>query len=215
MSAEESRGAAGIATRSALLLGGFALLGAGLVAVTYNATHERIADNQQRILLQRLNEILPPDLYDNALHEDRIDVVAPTLSGSDSQTTVYRARQGGRPVAVIIEVTAPDGYSGAIHLLVGIRFNGELAGVRVVAHRETPGLGDDIEVARSDWILGFSGKSLRDPPVDQWAVRRDGGVYDQFTGATITPRAVVKAVRNALLYFRDHREQLFLPEAEH
>lgn len=215
MSAERPARKLGVATRSALMLGVFALLGAGLVALTYELTHERIADNQQRTLQKRLHEILPAHVYDNALDEDTLQVTSPLLGAANQHSTLYRARKDGQPVAVIMEVTAPDGYSGAIRLLVGVAIDGNLAGVRVVSHRETPGLGDDLELARSDWILDFDGRSLGDPPLDNWAVRRDGGVFDQFTGATITPRAVVKAVRNALLYFRNQREQIFAEQASH
>jgi electron transport complex protein RnfG len=123
--------------------------------------------------------------------------------------TVYRARLHGEPVALVIAAVAPDGYSGTIRLLVGINVDGSLSGVRVVAHRETPGLGDAIEEERSDWILGFTGKSLQNPPLQKWAVKKDGGAFDQLTGATITPRAVVKAVRQALLYYRDQKDALF------
>lgn len=211
MNPEPSPGQAAVRSslRGALLLGIFALIGAGLVAVTWQLTHERIANNQQMYLLRNLHEILAVTEYDNTLHEDTRLVHAPALGGVDGMVTVYRARQGGMPIAVIFEATAPDGYAGAIKLLVGVYTNGEIAGVRVVAHSETPGLGDDIELSRSDWVLAFQGKSLQSPPAGQWAVKRDGGAFDQFTGATITPRAVVKAVRNALLYFRDHRDQLF------
>jgi len=116
---------------------------------------------------------------------------------------------GGWPVAAVFAPVAPDGYNGNIRLLVAVRLDGTLAGVRVLAHRETPGLGDNIEAERSDWILGFSGKSLQDPKADSWKVQRDGGVFDQFTGATITPRAVVKAVKNTLLYYQEHGQKLF------
>lgn len=209
MTTEKDSRPVSVALRSAILLGVFAVLGGGLVALTFDLTRDRIADNRQRVLLRRLHEILPSETYDNALHADTLRVSSPLLGPVDQSSTVYRARRNGQPVAVILEVTAPDGYSGAIHLLVGIDTLGRVAGVRTVSHSETPGLGDDIELARSDWVLDFNGRSLEDPPPDEWAVRRDGGVFDQFTGATITPRAVVKAIRNALLYFRDHREQLF------
>jgi electron transport complex protein RnfG len=112
-------------------------------------------------------------------------------------------------VALVIAAVAPDGYSGSIRLLVGINRDGSLAGVRTLAHRETPGLGDRIEAQRDDWILGFAGKSLDRPALQAWRVKRDGGVFDQFTGATITPRAVVRAVKNSLIYYRDNREALF------
>ena len=208
------RGPAAAALRGAALLSIFAVFGTGLVALTHELTRDRIADNQQRYLLRSLHEIVPEDAYDNAPYEDTLSIAAPTLGDRDEQTLVYRVRRDGKAVAAIFRVVAPDGYSGAILLLVGVYANGELAGVRAIAHRETPGLGDDIETDRSDWILGFQGKSLASPPLQGWAVKRDGGEFDQFTGATITPRAVVKAVRNALLYFRDHRDELFITAAK-
>jgi len=120
----------------------------------------------------------------------------------------------GKPVAVLATPVAPDGYSGSIKLLVGVYADGTLAGVRVLAHKETPGLGDAIEATRSDWILTFEGKSLNNPPPKAWAVKKDGGAFDQFTGATITPRAVVKAARQFLIYFQQHKEQLLANSAD-
>ncbi len=196
--------------RGALVMGVFAALGAGLVAGTYQLTHSRIAKNEREQLLQGLHEILVHSEYDNDILADTVRVTAPSIGGTDGTMLVHRARKNGQPVAVVMEVTAPAGYSGAIRMLVGIYLNGEIAGVRVVAHRETPGLGDDIDLSRSDWILQFRRKSLDEPAIDAWPVKRDGGACDQFTGATITPRAVVNAVRNALVYFREHKDQLFL-----
>ena len=195
--------------RAATLLAGFAVLGAVLVAMTWDATAERIEDNEQAFLLRSLNDVLPASGYDNAVAEDYISVTDPDLLGTPEPVTVYRARRGEQPVAVVLAPSAPTGYSGPIRLLVGIRADGMLSGVRVVAHRETPGLGDKIEVERDDWIRGFKGRSLQDPAPDRWAVQRDGGVFDQFTGATVTPRAVVSAVRDALIYFQRHRDALF------
>ena len=192
-----------------VVLGGFAVLGTGLVALTERNTRERIAANERAFTLRSLNEIVPPDQRDNDLFTDIIQVSDPELLGTPEPVTVYRARKDGQPVAAILRVVAPKGYSGPIKLLVGVRNDGTVAGVRVVSHRETPGLGDGIEAQRSDWILGFSGRSLGDPPEAAWTVRRDGGAFDQFTGATITPRAVTRAVRDALIYFRTHREALF------
>lgn len=185
------------------------------VSLAWQQTADRIAINERNYRLRALNEIVAADRYDNALFDDTTTVADPELLGTDEPVTVYRARMTGNPVAVILGVVAPQGYSGAINLLVGINADGTVAGVRVAEHRETPGLGDFIETGRSDWILGFDDRSLGDPPLQQWLVRRDGGAFDQFTGATITPRAVVKAVRNALLYFEANREQLFAmtPEA--
>lgn len=194
---------------AAWVLGIFAVLGTGLVALTFNATEERIAANERAALLANLNALVPADRYDNALTEDSVQVVDPALLGTSEPVTVYRAYRDGKPVAVLGAPVAPDGYSGSIRLLVGVYADGTLAGVRVLAHHETPGLGDAIDVSRSDWILGFADKSLERPTEAGWGVKKDGGIFDQFTGATITPRAVVKAVHRFLLYFRQHRDKLF------
>ncbi len=191
------------------LLAGFSIVGASLVAVTEQVTRERIAANERAYTLRSLDEIVAPESRNNEMFTDTVKVEDPELLGSDQPVTVYRARQDGLPVAAILRITTPNGYSGPIRLLVGIFADGRVAGVRVVSHRETPGLGDAIEADRSDWILGFAGRSLGDPPEAGWKVKRDGGVFDQFTGATITPRAVTRAVRDALLYFRAHRDELF------
>lgn len=191
------------------LLAAFAMAGAGLVAWTEQLTRERIEANERDYLLRTLDDVVPRSAYDNDMFEDTIRVRDAELLGTPEPVTVYRARRDGAPVAVILNTVAPDGYSGRIRLLVGISAEGVITGVRVVSHKETPGLGDAIEAERSDWILSFDGRSLEDPPAARWAVRKDGGVFDALTGATITPRAVVKAVRNALLYFDAHREILF------
>ena len=194
---------------SAAFLFLFAVIGSGLVAFTHDNTAERIAENQRRALLRSLNELIPKDQYDNDVYADILYVHNSELLGTDEAVPVYRARKGGWPVAVVLAPVAPDGYNGNIRLLVAVRLDGTLAGVRVLAHRETPGLGDNIEADRSDWIRGFTGKSLNNPKQGQWKVKRDGGVFDQFTGATITPRAVVKAVKNTLLYYRANGDKLF------
>lgn len=198
-------------TAAILLL--FALVGTAMVAYTYDSTRERIVANERATLLRKLHRLIPPESHDNVLLQDTLQVQNQTLLGSTEPVTVYRARLHGEPVALVIEALAPDGYSGTIRLLVGINLDGSLNGVRVVAHRETPGLGDAIEEERSAWILGFTGKSLQNPPLQKWAVKKDGGAFDQLTGATITPRAVVKAVRQALLYYRDQKDALFAPDA--
>lgn len=187
----------------------FAVIGSGLVSFTFDSTAERIADNQRKALLKSLNELVPSDRYDNDIFADTLYVNSRELLGTDDPVPVYRARKNGWPVAAVLAAVAPDGYSGAIRLLVAVNLDGTLAGVRVVQHRETPGLGDAIEAERSDWILGFKGKSLTNPLKKGWKVKRDGGTFDQFTGATITPRAVVKAVHKALLYFQLHAHSLF------
>ncbi len=160
-------------------------------------------------LLSHLSELLPPQTYDNDLLHDTKQVVAPQFLGTNKPVTLYRARKHGKPVAVLFETVAPNGYSGAIRLLVGIRADGSLLGVRVLAHRETPGLGDKIEKTKSDWIDSFTDKRLTADSTAQWAVKKDGGMFDQFTGATITPRAVVKAVKKSLEFFNANRERLW------
>lgn len=194
---------------SAIFLFLFAVIGSALVAFTFDSTAERIAENQRKALLRNLNELVPGDRYDNDIFTDTLYVGSSELLGSDEPVPVYRARKNGWPVAAVLAAVAPDGYNGTIKLLVAINLDGTLAGVRVHQHRETPGLGDAIEIERSDWILDFKGKSLTNPVKTGWKVKRDGGDFDQFTGATITPRAVVKAVHKALLYFQLHAHSLF------
>ena len=187
----------------------FAVIGAGIVGLTYENTYERIKRNEQLVLLRKLNTILSPDEYDNDLLADQIQLAPDALLGTSEHSRAYRAFRNNRPVAVVLSPIAPNGYNGPIHMLVGVYHDGTIAGVRVVKHRETPGLGDGIESQRSDWVLGFDRKSLSDPESRQWKVKRDGGEFDQFTGATITPRAVVKAVHAALVYFEQHHKTLF------
>ncbi|MVW76153.1 electron transport complex subunit RsxG [Pseudomonas xionganensis] len=193
--------------KNALVLGLFAIATVGTVAVLQQVTASRIATAERAAQARALGEILPPGSYDNQLLDHPIEVNAREL-GQRSPQQAYRALKGNSPSAIILPVTAPDGYSGAIQLLVGIFADGRLAGVRVLGHKETPGLGDKIELAKSDWIRSFEGKSLSNPGAAGWAVKKDRGEFDQFAGATITPRAVVKAVHGALQYFDAHRAQL-------
>ena len=199
---------------AAVVLGGFAMIGAGLVGLTYDTTKARIAANERAFLLRTLHELIPADSHDNDMFSDTVDVTSKTLLGSASPLPVYRARAGGWPVAAVMTSIAPDGYSGAIKLLVAVNYDGEVAGVRVLAHKETPGLGDGIDADRSDWIRGFAGRSLGSPQAQGWAVKKDGGVFDQFTGATITPRAVVKAIHRTLKYFDQHKAEIFATPSE-
>ena len=199
---------------AALILTGFAVVGTGLVVVTYSSTRDIIAEAQRAALEASLNQLVPADRYDNRVTADRIEIVAPDWLGTDQPVTVYRARKNGQPVALFATPFAPDGYSGPIQLLIGVYADGTLAGARVLAHKETPGLGDGIDEKRSPWILAFAGKSLENPKPERWKVRKDGGAFDQFTGATVTPRAVIKAVRKFLEYVQTHQAQLFAPAAE-
>ena len=197
---------------AAIVLALFAVVGTGMVATTYEGTRERIAENERQALLDSLSTIVPAERMDNDIVTDLMSVTDPDMLGTPDPVPVYRARKEGKPVAAVLAPVAPDGYSGNIRLLVGINHDGTLAGVRVVAHKETPGLGDPIEAQKSDWILGFDGKSLSNPEESGWAVKKDGGIFDQFTGATITPRAVVGAVHRSLQYFNAHRDELFAIE---
>jgi len=197
--------------RTSILLALFAVIGTGLVAYTYDSTKAKIAYNEKQFLLKKLHVIITPDEHDNELFQDVIAVTSENLLGTKKSVSAYRARKNGAPVGVIIAPIVPDGYNGEIKLLVGIYYDGSLAGVRVISHRETPGLGDRIEEKRSDWILTFRSRSLENPGTKDWRVKRDGGAFDQFTGATITPRAIVKAVKNCLLYYADNKQQLFSP----
>ena len=200
--------------QSGLLLGLIALLGTALLAGVYELTHERILEQERNRVLQQLNALVPVTSYNNDLLEDVIEIADESFFHHPTPVTVYRARMDGQPIALLINFVAPDGYNGDIRLLAGIDISGTVLGVRVVSHRETPGLGDPIEIEKSDWILGFTNRSLLNTQTNDWAVKRDGGEFDQFTGATISPRAVVKAVHNGLLYFDANRQSLFETTAD-
>lgn len=200
--------------KSMAALGFVAIIGTALLAGVYEVTRERIQEQERRAVLDQLQQIIPPKAYDNALQDDRFIFRDNDYFPRGQAVTAYRAREDDSPVAVILRFTAVNGYSGGIGLLAGINYDGTVAGVRVVSHKETPGLGDAIEVEKSPWIRTFDGKSLGEPPPERWAVRRDGGDFDQLTGATITPRAVVEAVRKALEFFQKNRQFLFETPAD-
>ncbi|NKN32120.1 electron transport complex subunit RsxG [Marichromatium bheemlicum] len=193
---------------AAFVLSAFAVSGVALVVITQTVMADRIAENQRQAMERKLAAILPAGESDNDPLTDTIEVSARELLGADT-TRVYRVRKGEAPVAVILEPVVPDGYAGPIRLLVSVLTDGSVGGVRVLSHHETPGLGDKIEEAKSDWVYDFAGTSLGDPPLERWAVKRDGGDFDQFTGATITPRAIVKAVKNTLIYVEQQGERLY------
>lgn len=191
----------------------FALIGTAILAFTYSQTHDRIQHSIEAEKFKLILQILPQSLFDNDIIKDTLQIKPDALLGNEDITTAYRARLKGQPSALVLEAVAPDGYSGKIYLLVAIRDNGELAGVRVVSHKETPGLGDYIDIARSDWIRGFDGTSLAKYNDADWKVKKDGGKFDYMAGATITPRAVVKAVHKSLQYFAQHRDALLAGSA--
>jgi electron transport complex protein RnfG len=199
--------------RTTVLLALVALVSTLLVALTFEATRDEIAASEQATLREQLTAVLPASAYDNAITEDTTTVLEPAVFGTREPALVYRARKGSVPTGVVMTVIVPDGYSGPIKLLVGVYADGTVAGVRVVSHKETPGLGDAIEAEKSSWIHSFDGTSLGNPPLARWAVKKDGGAFDSFTGATVTPRAVVAAVRRALLYFADNKAKLFAAPA--
>ena len=195
--------------RTALTLLVFTLLGTGLLAFTFDLTKGKIAESEAQALRGLINQTLPKTLYDNTIVEDVVMLPATPELGTSYPSAAYRARLNGAPAALVLEAIAPDGYSGKIRLLIAIRTNGELAGVRVVSHNETPGLGDYIDAAKSDWIKQFDHASLVQPDSAAWKVKKDGGRFDYMTGATITPRAVVKAVHKALRYYEQHGAGIF------
>jgi len=197
---------------AAAMLGLFSVLGMGLVTWVHHSTAARIEENQQQTLLHSLQNLIPADHYDNDLLVDTVQISL--LDRGLKPVAVYRARKFGKPVAAVFSTVAPDGYSGEIRLLVAVKADGSLAGVRVLEHKETPGLGDLIDENKSRWILGFNGLSLGNPPEKQWKVKRDGGAFDQFTGATVTPRAVVKVVKNILLFFKANQETVFFEQKQ-
>lgn len=193
---------------TAIILTLFAVVGGGLVSFTEQNTAAQIQENERIALQLSLNTILPADQYDNDLTSTVIALPAHELLGTKKASNLYIARNNNQASAFIFNAIAPNGYNGKIYLLIGVYTDGKIAGVRVVKHQETPGLGDGIEEKRSDWILGFNQHSLGSLNEREWKVKRDGGHFDQFTGATITPRAIVKAVHNSLLYFKQHKASL-------
>ena len=247
--------------KNGLMLGAFAVVTTALIALTFFGTQDKIEQQKQQKLLSVLNEVVPSEFHDNALYANCTEVNAPEL-GNKKSHKIYRATLNGQPSALVLEATAPDGYSGDIDIVVGVNVSAttsagmpqntntdslnsdsenvnvtalalsdtptpinpshqdenetqakpismEVLGVRVIEHKETPGLGDKIELAVSNWITTFSGKSFSPDNLAPWQVKKDGGEFDQFTGATITPRAVVSAVRNALLYAQANQSMLF------
>jgi electron transport complex protein RnfG len=193
----------------------FAVIGTALLAITYQLTHEPIARSEEKEKLKLVTQIAPAETYDNDIIKDTAQLPADELLGNDDTSVAYLGRLKDRPSIAVLQVIAPDGYSGKISLIISIHSdgqgNGKISGVRVISHKETPGLGDYIEIAKNKWITGFDGTSLDNPKDSDWKVKKDGGQFDYMAGATITPRAVVKAVHKALQYYAQHRDELFKP----
>jgi electron transport complex protein RnfG len=193
----------------AISLGVFAIVTAAAISLTYVAGSESIAANKAAAKARALGEVMPPHLYDQSLLSAPQTLVYYGQLNVNSQAVGYAAVKAGITQALVLPVIAKDGYSGNISLLVGIDKHGSIQGVRAIEHKETPGLGDKVERKKSPWIESFNGRSLANTPADDWAVTKDGGVFDGFTGATITPRAVVNAVHQGLLYHQRHRSALY------
>lgn len=187
----------------------FAVVGTAILAFTFMQTHALIVKSEEAEKLKLITQIVPPGAFDNDIVKDTVEVPASAQLGTDEPVIAYRARLQGKPSVVVLQVIAPDGYSGKISLIVAIRDDASVAGVRVVSHKETPGLGDYIDYAKSHWISVFDGTSHARYKEDDWKVKKDGGQFDYMAGATITPRAVIKAVHKALHYFEENREKLF------
>ena len=197
---------------NALILALFALITAGTLAVTQITTREPIEHAIREASARALLEIIPIERHSNDLLVDTYPIPKTywkQLGLKDGGDINLARTDGGKITAVIIPAVAPDGYSGPIKMLVGVNRDGTIAGVRITGHSETPGLGDKVELKKSDWVLSFNGKSLQNPPPDQWKVQKDGGAFDQFTGATITPRAVVRQVHHVLDFVAEHHKEIF------
>ncbi len=185
-----------------LLLGIFALLASAALALASSATSEAIAAAEAKDLRDSLSEVLPTGMADNDFLKDTVD-----LENKGKSITIYRARKDGVVTAALFKV-AERGYAADIQVLMAVDSEGKTLGVRVLKHAETPGLGDKIEIKKDAWIKSFDGKSLTDPTPEKWGVKKDSGVFDQFAGATITPRAVVKAVKGGLDFYAAHRKEI-------
>lgn len=195
--------------RNGFLLALFALICTGLVAVVNQQTADKITQQEQQELMRVLHQLIPDEMHDNDLTAQCTLLLDKEALGTDNPMPAYIATMAGKPVAIAIEAIAPDGYNGNIKLIVGVNTQGEVLGVRTLTHQETPGLGDKIELRKSNWVSQFVGKVLDSQDDKQWLVKKDGGDFDQFTGATITPRAYVKAVKNAVWYFNNNQAQIF------
>jgi electron transport complex protein RnfG len=200
--------------KSGLTLAVIAAICTTLVALTYQVTRERIADNEQAWLEQSLQPALAGLFFDSGVSESKMTIPAPHDLPGSSDAVIYRVYSGETPVAALFVVSARDGYAGAIRLLVGIDVDGAVTGIHVLAHRETPGLGDRIESTKSDWAMQFNGRSLGNPQASGWKIKRDGGEFDQLTGASVTPRAIIKAIRETLIYFEANSAAVFAAAAD-
>ena len=195
---------------AALVLGLFTFMGVSAVSLVHQTTEQRILQNQREASRQAFERVLEAGLYDNHPIDHPVRVESAEWVNGGQPIIIYNATLKGRPVATLLSINAPSGYNGNIILLIGILSDGTLSGVEVVKHRETPGLGDKIESHRSGWLKQFHGRSINSPEPDGWRVARDGGVFDQVSGATVTSRAVVESLKQVLTYLQTQRPDMFL-----
>jgi electron transport complex protein RnfG len=200
-------------SRNAYLLAAFAIACTGSIAIVNEFTQPIIAQQEQEALLKMLNQLIPADLYDNNIVASCFTVTDKNLLGTAEPQQAFIAKKDNRPIALMLKTTTMSGYAGRIDLVVGIYADARIAGVRVLQHTETPGLGDKIQAKKSDWIYSFNDKAYLEEQESRWDVKQNGGDFDAFTGATITPRAVVFAVKDALIYFQKNKKTLFKHEA--
>lgn len=196
-------------SKTAFTLIAFALVFTSLMAYVFNITKAPIEKSEAAARMALFRKIVPEHMHDNDLLKDTITIAPNDLLGNRQPTIASRARINNAPAAVILEAIAHDGYSGDIKLLIAIKYDGSISGVRVLTHKETPGLGDYIDITKGDWIKLFNEESLVRTSDENWKVKKDGGQFDYMAGATITPRAVVKAVHKALQYFEANKQALF------
>ena len=206
--------AATMAVRTAIILFVFVIVFTGILSGAYLWTKPALEASAAEEKMKLINEVLPRGIYDNELLKDTVALPASSLLGTDEPTLAYRAKKGTQPVAIVLEAIASDGYSGKIRLILAVNFNGSIAGVRVTQHKETPGLGDYIEPKKDKnkerpWITQFNGHAYATTTDREWRVKKDGGQFDFMAGATVTPRAVIKAVRKATKYVAENQEALY------
>jgi electron transport complex protein RnfG len=200
------------ATKTAITLVAFAFVGTAMLAYVFDITRAPIEANEKEARLALFKQILPESTYDNDLLKDSVEIAPNELLGNRQPTVANIAKLNHKTAGVILEAIAHDGYSGDIKLLIAIRADGSISGVRVLAHKETPGLGDYIDIAHGNWIKLFNDESVNKTPIEQWRVKKDGGKFDYMVGATITPRAVVKAILKSLQFFETNKQALFAVE---
>ncbi len=196
-------------SKNAMILAVFAMISTGLIAITHLLTKDKIAQEIALSLVRKLSQIVPQEKYSNEVYKDCIVVKDVALLGTEESQNLYRMRNPGADYAILMTSVAPDGYSGSINISVAISQDGKILGVNILSHKETPGLGDKIERSKSNWLNQFEGLSLTHPEEQHWKVKKDGGHFDALTGATITPRAVVKAVHRNLQFYAQNHKQLF------